>query len=104
MEITYKTTKLKKVFEGRKKLIKDFGPRQAYKITQRMNELHAAVSLHDIKCNPSAGLHALSGKYKDYLAIDLNHPYRLIIEPEDGDREDYRTITIVKIIKVEDYH
>ena len=104
MKITFKSRKLKKKFETKKELERAYGTRQAKKITQRMNELYAAESLHDIKCNPSSRLHQLSGNYEDYLAIDLVNPYRLIIEPEDGEIENYRTITIVKIIKVEDYH
>jgi proteic killer suppression protein len=104
MKINFRSKKLKKKFESKKELERTYGTRQAKKITQRMNELYAAVSLHDIKCNPSSGLHQLSGNYKDYLAIDLVHPYRLIFRPEDGEIKNYRTITIVEIIKVEDYH
>ncbi len=87
-----------------KELERTYGARQARKITQRMNELYAAESLHDIKNIPSSRLHPLLGNYKDCFAIDLVHPYRLIIRPEDGDIEDYRTITILDIIKVDDYH
>ena len=44
-------------------------------------------------------------------ALDLEHPYRLIIEPdhdpvpvkEDGGL-DYEKITVAQIIEVEDYH
>jgi proteic killer suppression protein len=104
MKISFKSKKLKKKFETKKELERAYGIRQSKKITQRMNELYAAKSLHDIKCNPSSRLHRLSGNYEDYLAIDLVNPYRLIIEPEDGKIENYRTITIVRIIKVEDYH
>ncbi len=104
MKINFRSKKLKKKFETRKELERSYGARQARKITQRMNELYAAESLHDIKNIPSSRLHQLSGNYKDYFAIDLVHPYRLIIRPEDGDIEDYRTITNLEIIKVDDYH
>ncbi len=104
MKINFRSEKLKKKFETRKELERAYGARQARKITQRMNELYSAESLHDIKNIPSSRLHQLSGNYKGCLAIDLIHPYRLIIKPEDGMIDDYRTITIVEIIKVEDYH
>lgn len=104
MEIIFKSKKLKKKFETKKELEKAYGTRQAKKITQRMNELYAAESLQDIKYIPSSRLHQLSGNYKNCFAIDLLQPYRLIIKPEDGKIEDYRTITIVEVIKVEDYH
>ncbi len=103
MEIKYKSQKLKKIFEDEAKLVKAYG-KQARKIIQRMNELYAATSLKDIQCNPGAGLHSLKGNYKTYMAIYLIHPYRLIIEPGDGKKEDLRTIKIIKIIKVIDYH
>ncbi len=104
MKINFKSKKLKKKFETRKELERTYGARQAKKITQSMNELYAAESLQDIKHIPSSRLHQLSGNYKNYFAIDLVHPYRLIIKPEDGKIEDLRTITLVEVFKVEDYH
>lgn len=104
MEILYKNKKLKKTFESSKELVKSYGDRMAKKIVQRMNELIAAESLFDIRCNPSARLHLLDGNYKNNFAIDLVHPYRLIIQPGDGEITDVKTIKIVEIIKVIDYH
>ena len=104
MRISFKSKKLKKKFEARKELEKAYGIRQAKKITQRMNELYAAESLQDIKHIPSSRLHQLSGNYKNCFAIDLIHPYRLIIKPEGREIEDLRTITLVEVVNVEDYH
>ena len=104
MKINFKSKKLKKKFETKKELEKAYGKHQARKITQRMNELYAAESLQDIKHIPSLRLHRLSGNYKNCFAIDLIHPYRLIIKPEDGEIEDLKTITLVEVVKVEDYH
>ncbi len=103
MKISFKSKKLKKKFETKKELEKAYGTCQARKITQRMNELYAAESLQDIKHIPSSRLHQLSGNYQNCFAIDLLHPYRLIIKPEDGKIENYRTITFVEVVKVEDY-
>ncbi|MBT3881270.1 MAG: hypothetical protein HON76_16465 [Candidatus Scalindua sp.] len=104
MKINFKSKKLKKKFETKKELEKAYGTRQARKLTQRMNELYASESLQDIKHIPSSRLHQLSGNYKNCFAIDLLHPYRLIIKPEDGEIEDLRTITLIEVVKVEDYH
>ena len=104
MKINFTSKKLKKKFETKKELEKAYGTRRARKIIQRVNELYAAESLQDIKHIPSSRLHRLSGNYKNYFAIDLVHPYRLIIKPEDGKIEDLRTITLVEVFKVEDYH
>jgi proteic killer suppression protein len=104
MKINFTSKKLKKKFETKKELEKAYGTRQTRKIIQRVNELYAAESLQDIKHIPSSRLHRLSGNYKNYFAIDLVHPYRLIIKPEDGKIEDLRTITLVEVFKVEDYH
>ncbi len=104
MQINFSTKKLKKIFEDITALKKKYGDRQSKKIVQRMYELEVAKNLQDIKSNPSARLHYLKGKYAECLAIDLINPYRLIVKPEDGVKGDYKTITIIEIINVEDYH
>lgn len=104
MKISFGSKKIKNVFESEKELVRSFGLVQAKKITQRVNELLAANSLFDIHCIPSARLHFLAGNYKDKFAIDLKHPFRLLIEADNGDLQNLKTITEIKIIKVEDYH
>ncbi|MBF0548365.1 MAG: hypothetical protein HQM08_28275 [Candidatus Riflebacteria bacterium] len=104
MRINYASSKLQKTLQNEKILLKCYGARQANKITQRMSELFAANSLHDIGCNRATRLHTLSGQYKECFAIDLVHPFRLVFKPEDGDKNDFTSITIVKIIEIIDYH
>lgn len=104
MDISFSSKKIRKEFESERKLVKSYGLPQARKITQRINEIEAAESLYDIFCNPSARLHQLSGNYKGKFAIDLIHPFRLIIEALDGELTNLRSITNINIIKVEDYH
>ncbi len=69
-----------------------------------MNELKAATSLQDINFIRATRLHSLSGKYKNCFAIDLIHPYRLVLKQEDGNKDDLKTITSVKIIEIANYH
>lgn len=55
--------------------------------------------------------HELTGDRKGELAVDLRGPYRLVFEPadnpppvkEDGGL-DWRRVTAVRILEVEDYH
>ena len=104
MKIKFKSGKLLKIFENRKKLEMAYGINQAQKIVQRINELVSAESLHDIRCLPSTRLHALTGNLKNYFSIDIIHPYRLLIMPNNGDRKDLKTITDIEIIDIKDTH
>ena len=71
----------------------------------------AAESLAMVSVLPPARLHQLDGQKKGQFAVDVLHPYRLILEPwheelpllEDGGI-DKSKITRVRILAVEDYH
>jgi len=104
MEIYFKNKKTEKVFNDYNKLSQKHGARQAKKTIQRINELNAAESLHDINILRAPGLHSLSGKQKGFWAVNLVHPFRLIIEPLDGDTVELKRVTKVKIIELIDYH
>jgi proteic killer suppression protein len=61
----------------------------------------------DIKHIPSARLHRLKGDRSGEYAIDLVHPFRLVIKPiliEDGNLNKLSSINIVRIEEVTDYH
>ena len=107
MKVEYRTQKLKKQCEDPKKAQKDYGKDIGIKLTQRVGELQAATSLLDIKNIPTARLHKLKGKRINEFAIDLVHPFRLIITPILIDVEDMNkleSINIVRIEEVTDYH
>jgi len=78
--------------------------KRANKVIQRINELIAASSLFDILMIPNARLHPLKQNRKGQLAINIDHPYRMILEPANGDIQNYKTITKVIIIEFVDYH
>lgn len=69
MEIFYRTNKLRDNIENSSKLHKKYGKQNAIKITKRMSELSAAVTLNDMTFIPQAGLHNLAGNYKGKLGI-----------------------------------
>lgn len=107
MIVEYKSKKLKKECEDPKKAQKQYGKGIGIKLTQRVGELVAATSLLDIQYIQSARLHRLKGKRSDEYAIDLVHPFRLVIKPilkENGDLNELETIDIVRIEEVTDYH
>ena len=84
----------------------------AKKIRQRLDDIEASDNMVILK-KVHPRLHPLEGARKKRMqhALDLSHPYRLIIEPdhdpvpikEDGGL-DYEQIKIIQVIEVEDYH
>jgi proteic killer suppression protein len=104
MEIHFKDKKLRKICENSRKLKKNYGAIRAKKIIKRLNELQAAKSFYDISRLTQPRLHNLSGQRKKQFAVDIKHPYRIILLPLNGSREDLKTITSIKIIEIIDYH
>lgn len=104
MEICFKDGKLQKLCENTDNLQKKYGDIQAKKITQRINELLSAENLCDISKLPQTRLHLLSNNYKGHFAVDLKHPYRLILWPENGLTSDLKSINKIRIVTIIDYH
>lgn len=100
MEVSFRTTKIKKLCENSKKLKKEYGAIQSEKIISRINDLEAAKSLYDIYKLPYMRLHKLEGKLRGLCSIDIKHPYRIYIKPLNGDILDYKTITEVEINRI----
>jgi len=104
MDIEFNDRKLQKFCEDFNKLKKHYGQIQAQEIIKRINELSSSESLLDISKLPQARLHPLKQNLQGFLAVDLKHPYRLILLPLDGEIQDYKSITKIKIIRIADYH
>jgi len=105
MDVEFNQSQDKKLCENHKKLVRKYGNSRAELVIKRVNELEAAENLHDISLLPQARFHSLSGNYKECFAVDLKHPYRLILRPLNGDVADLRTVTKISIRKVcTDYH
>lgn len=107
MKVEFRTQKLKKQCEDPRLAQKDYGVLIGRKLTLRIMELKAAVSLEDIRNIPAARLHKLEGTREGEYAVDLVHPHRLIFKPileEGGDFEKLTSIDIVRIEEVIDYH
>ena len=113
MDISFKSKKLEKEFNEGKRLEKVHGSIRAKKIRIRLKELRAASTLHDFwpPLKGPSRCHELTGGRKNQLSVDLDHPYRLIFEPDhspipfksDGGL-DWKQVTAILIIGVEDTH
>lgn len=111
MEIRFAKSKLQKLCNNFKKLRGEFGPKCAKKIARRLAELEAAESLEDLRSLPQCRCHELTGDFDGCLAVDLEHPFRLIFQPDHNppprDRNDglvWAEVTHVLILEVTDYH
>jgi proteic killer suppression protein len=110
MEINYKTKKLAKLLNSSKLIEKYYGRVMAKKIHLRLKTIKFAKNLKEVMKLPGRH-HALTGDRKGQFACDLEHPYRLIYEPDNDplpfDENNmliYSKVTIVEIIEITDYH
>lgn len=81
--------------DQRSKEVRSF-PAELIKICRRkLNMLHAAKSLEDLKVTPGNRLEALKGDRKGRLSIRVNDQWRITFKFVDGNTPE---------VKVEDYH
>jgi len=109
VEISFKTKKLEKQCNEDKEMLKIHGPERARKLKIRLDDLRASPNLQSMKYLPGRS-HELKGNRAGELAIDLDHPYRLIFKPvgehiykKDGGL-DWNLVTSIIVISIEDYH
>ena len=98
MEIEYKNNKIRKVCTNASVATKEYGPRMAEKIHQRVDELGAAESVEMMVQFKIGRCHPLVQNRAGQYALDLVHPYRLIFTKRDEE------IQIAKIEEITDYH
>lgn len=82
---------------------KAYGTR-AKAIDKRLQEFKAATCLEDISFLPQANLHKLTGNLKEFYSVSISGNWRIIFEPCDGEIDDLRSIRIIQIEQVIDYH
>lgn len=96
-----------------RELIKAHGAQRAKKIMVVMAALRAApnMGLFGPPYSPPHRCHELRGNKKGCLSLDLDGPYRLLIQPMndplptlDAGGLDWNGITAIKILGVEDTH
>lgn len=110
VEIFFAATKLQKECNDSRLLTKRYGKRTAQLIRRRLDELTAAETLDLMRTLPQARCHELTGDRKGQIAVELDHPRRLVFRPcepiqrkPDGGL-DWKRTTRVEILQVVDYH
>ena len=111
MTIDFKTSRLQKLFNSKKALVREYGEKDAKRIALRMAVLANAPNLATVPTSKPERCHPLKGDRQGEFAVDLIHPRRLVFCPnqdpiprkEDGGIDLFRIIA-VKILGVEDYH
>jgi plasmid maintenance system killer protein len=111
VEITFGDRALQKACSSEKESDKRWGPQNAKRIRQRLEDLHAFSCLADVPSTPPFRCHPLKGQRIGQLAIELKHPFRLVFEIDhdpiprlaDGGVDRAR-VTAIRIVSVEDYH
>ena len=111
MEILFKNRKIQKIMSSQAELVREYGAANARLIMRRLLVLDAADCLADIPKDPPERCHALIGKRKGHYAVDVQHPYRIILEPaddpiptHDDGSIDLERVTSIRMLEVTDYH
>jgi plasmid maintenance system killer protein len=110
VEILFLTSRLAKICNSYQESVKAYGPQRAKRLRLRLDQLRAAANLEVLRTLPGR-CHELIGDRAGTLSIDLDGPYRLLLEPAetppplkaDGGL-DWNQVTVVRILKVEDTH
>ena len=110
MEIVFRTRKLRKQCTDTKEMVKTFGPRQARRLRQRLDDLRAADCLEVMRVLPGR-CHELKADRVLQLSVDLEHPHRLVFEPaheevplkDDGGLA-WGSVTAIRVLEITDTH
>lgn len=110
MEISFKSRKLEKNLTDPKEMLKSFG-QMARKVKQRMEDLQGVDNLAIMRTIPAARCHELTNNRKGQLAVDVSGQYRLFFLPyhdpiprKDYGGLDWREVSHIQIMEIEDYH
>ncbi len=110
MNITFKDSKIEKYANNDRLAVRKLGTVRAKFFKQRLDELSAATALEDVRHLPGR-FHALKADRKGQWSCDLDHPYRLVFEPQEDPiptNEDGQYLWIeilgVEIIEIVNYH
>lgn len=111
MEILFQDRKLEKMCRNQSLLIRKYGSVRAKLIRRRLDDFRDAENLEAMRSLPQVRCHELKGDRAGTLAVDVEHPYRLIFEPTQNPAPrkadgglDWTHVTSVRVLAVEDYH
>lgn len=106
MQVVFADKELARCAGDKAYAVRKMGQRRADAYLERINDLHGAVVLEDLKSLPGR-YHELIGDRAGQWACDLDHPYRLIFKPvmnSDGNIIGLVVENTVSILEIVDYH
>lgn len=110
MEVLFESERLRAVCSDQRQLLARFGKVCAKKITLRLQQLAATGTLEDMRSLPGR-CHELTDDRKGQLAVDVEHPRRLVFRPTSNPAPakpdgglDWKAVESVTVIEIEDYH
>ena len=83
LEVSFRGTQLAKLCTDKGLRQRKLGPERAKKLLLRLNQMSAAEDLGELMTLPQARCHQLSVDRDEQFSLDLDGPYRLIIEVTD---------------------
>jgi plasmid maintenance system killer protein len=83
VEVSFKGVKLAKSCTDQGLRQRRYGAERAKKIVLRLNQLSAAEHLGELMTLPQARCHQLSADRVEAFSLDLDGPYRMIVEIAD---------------------
>ena len=111
MEVLFRTTKLQRICNSEREITRHYGQERGNLLKRRLADISAANSLAELSLLPQARCHPLSGDRAGQFAVNLAHPFRLILEPADEPVPlkpdggiDLGRVTRICIVEVIDYH
>ena len=108
MHVEFLTRRLAKQCADARSRRKAFGAERARRLEARLHRLQSAENLAEV-VEAGGRLHRLTGDRAGQLSLDLDGPYRLLLEPilePGGARSDrpWQEITCVRLLSITDTH
>ena len=102
MEVLFSDKMMRRAVQDKRLLLKTYGSLRSRILMRRLDDIRAADNMADLKKLPGH-YHELTGDRKGQWACDLDHPYRLIMEP-NSDEKELSSIRVIDIIEITNYH
>lgn len=104
MDLEYSGSKMRRDFEDRGRLRRNYGS-YLPGLENRLSELRAADNLAQITHEPPPKRHKLAGNWEGCWGINVTKNHRLVIRPVGMfDPDNLSTVTHIKIEALIDYH
>jgi proteic killer suppression protein len=100
---------LAKTHASMEAMTRKFGPARARRIGLRLTQLDSCDTLADMRLF-SSRIHELRGDWAGHVAIDLDGPYRMLVQatnessPAESLPLDWEAVNAVTIVAILDYH